>query len=214
MLKLIFAIVAALQSLMLSVSTGIDSIISKLNLALDAKISTRQASWGATTAHRDRIDTTISSRQPDVGLTATHALRIDTNISTRADQTTVDAIKAKTDKIFSSSSSTSSIAGSVPVYSNQYIPATVFSTSASSVELVGIFQTAGGVPNNAISAGQLIIYEDGISIDAIVVQSVLGVIYFNVSGKKLRPNSHITIAVNQNYYGNATMSFKVAYRLI
>lgn len=52
-----------------------------------------------TATHASRIDATISSRQADAGLTTTHASRIDSAISTRASQTTVDAIKAKTDLI-------------------------------------------------------------------------------------------------------------------
>ena len=38
------------------------TIDSNLTHKVDADVSSRQANWGATTTHRDRIDTTISSR--------------------------------------------------------------------------------------------------------------------------------------------------------
>lgn len=52
-----------------------------------------------TATHASRIDATISSRQANAGLTTTHTSRIDASISSRADQTTANAIKAKTDLI-------------------------------------------------------------------------------------------------------------------
>jgi hypothetical protein len=46
------------------------SIKATVDVGIDTPISSRQASWGATTVHRDRIDTTISSRASQASLDA------------------------------------------------------------------------------------------------------------------------------------------------
>lgn len=58
---------------------------------LDTSVGSRQASWGATTTHRDRIDAGISTRAPASDtttllsrLTSARAQRLDANISSRA----------------------------------------------------------------------------------------------------------------------------------
>ena len=77
------------------INTMIDEVKATLAL-IKAKTDTITANL-FTATHASRLDANISSRQADAGLTTTHAGRIDASISSRADQTTANAIKAKTD---------------------------------------------------------------------------------------------------------------------
>ena len=79
------------------INTMIDEVKAALAL-IKAKTDTITSNL-FTATHASRIDANISSRQADVGLTTTHSSRIDASISSRADQTTANAIKAKTDLI-------------------------------------------------------------------------------------------------------------------
>lgn len=62
-------------------------------------INGRQANWGATSTHAERIDANISSRQANWGATTTHRDRIDTTISSRASQATVNTINSNVNSI-------------------------------------------------------------------------------------------------------------------
>lgn len=72
-----------------------NTVITAVN-AIKAKTDTITADL-FTATHASRIDATISSRQASWGATTTHAGRIDASISSRALETTAQAIKAKTD---------------------------------------------------------------------------------------------------------------------
>jgi len=167
MFKIIYTAVAMILSAVSDIQSIVMSIVTKLNTDLDTKISSRQASWGATTAHRDRIDANISSRQASWGATTTHSARIDANISTRADQATVNAIKAKTDLIQSGVVKSVQRGVIEPDSSNEYkyININAVNPAKSSITLYGAPENwnYGDVPAYVVdlSSTQLVIYSAG-----------------------------------------------------
>lgn len=198
-----------------SVLQGVSSIISKLSIDLDAKVSTRQASWGATTAHRDRIDASISSRQPDAGLTSIHASRLDTNVSSRASQSTTNLLVTKVEGLEALrivAKPTVKLVDLGAIYQSVQLSGFLYSEPASgkAVELIAVTtnQTTGF---NAQAT--LTIFENDVKTYSLTKNGPINTMVFNeIRGMKLGPYSSVQIHITPNYPGGGNMVIKFLYR--